>query len=68
MNAFDRLWDRWCGDTPSKKDKLDFKDQFETKILEASIQKLCNLLVLGVGKAGQDIIVSNISTNQAIDT
>jgi len=55
-------------DKPAVNDKLDVKDQFETKILESSIQKLCNLLVQGIGKAGQDIIIRNIGNNDEINT
>lgn len=51
-----------------KKDDLNLKQQFETKILENSIQKLCNLLVIGVGDAGKKIIVNNISKNSDIET
>lgn len=51
-----------------KKDELNMKQQFETKILENSIQKLCNLLVIGVGDAGKKIIVNNICKNSDIET
>jgi len=65
-------WDSMCGNNPKekgeKKDQLNIKQQFETKILENSIQKLCNLLVIGVGEAGKKIIVNNISKNNDIET
>lgn len=65
-------WDKLMGNEPKeksdKKDDLNMKQQFETKILENSIQKLCNLLVIGVGDAGKKIIVNNISKNSDIET
>ena len=40
----------------------------ETRILEISIKKLCNLLVIGVGVAGKDIIIQNIQRKDDIVT
>jgi hypothetical protein len=37
-------------------------------ILEISIKKLCNLLVIGVGVAGKDIIIQNIQRKDDIVT
>lgn len=54
--------------TDDKKEELNMKQQFETKILENSIQKLCNLLVIGVGDAGKKIIINNINKNSDIET
>lgn len=65
-------WDKLMGnevkEKTDKQDDLNMKQQFETKILENSIQKLCNLLVIGVGDAGKKIIVNNISKNSDIET
>jgi len=68
-SCWEKVRTKFTGTTKTAvKDKLDIKDQFETKILESSIQKLCNLLVQGIGKAGQDIIIRNIGNNNAINT
>jgi len=43
---------------PQKKEKKeDVSKQMETRILELSLKKLCNLLVIGVGEAGKDVII-----------
>jgi len=67
-NCWDKLMGNETKEKTDKKDELNMKQQFETKILENSIQKLCNLLVIGVGDAGKKIIVNNISKNSDIET
>lgn len=67
-NCWDKLMGNESKEKTDKKDDLNLKQQFETKILENSIQKLCNLLVIGVGDAGKKIIVNNISKNSDIET
>jgi len=39
----------------------------ETKLLENSLRKICNLLVIGVGEAGKDIIIHNVQRKDDID-
>jgi len=53
---------------PNKKDKkYDLSKQMETRLLENSLRKICNLLVIGVGEAGKDIIIHNIMRKDDID-
>lgn len=40
------------------------KRQSETNKLENSIYKICNLLILGVGEAGQDLISHNLKQTE----
>lgn len=40
----------------------------ETRVLEISLKKLCNLLVIGVGEAGKDVIIQNIQRKDDIVT
>jgi len=40
------------------------KRQSETNKLENSIYKICNLLILGVGEAGEDLISHNLKQTE----
>lgn len=51
-----------------KEKKEDISKQMETRVLENSLRKICNLLVIGVGEAGKDIIIHNIQKKDDIDT
>lgn len=51
-----------------KEKKEDVSKQMETKVLEISLKKLCNLLVIGVGEAGKDVIIENIQRKDDIQT
>lgn len=59
-------WYNCFGKKPEKKE--DLSKQMETRILENSLRKLCNLLVIGVGEAGKDVITENIQRKDDIVT
>ena len=54
----------WGG---KKEKKEDIAKQMETRVLENSLRKICNLLVIGVGEAGKDIIIHNIQKKDDIN-
>jgi len=54
--------------TAKKEKKDDLSKQMETRVLENSLRKICNLLVIGMGEAGKDIIIHNITRKYDIDT
>ena len=48
-------------------DERDQAKQLETKVLERSIGKVCQLLTVGFGEAGAEIIANNIKSGGAIN-
>lgn len=48
-------------------DRGDQTKQLETKVLEHSIGKVCQLLTIGFGEAGAEIIANNIKSGGAIN-
>jgi len=60
-----KLWSICFSGKKEKKD--DASKQMETRVLENSLRKICNLLVIGVGEAGKDIIIHNIQKKDDIN-
>lgn len=50
-----------------KSNEKEGKKQMETKVLERSIEKVCNLLSVGFGEAGAEIISNNIKSGGDIN-